>query len=63
MKHLLHRGLLLGLLLVCTCQTSLYSQDYLRLLFYNTENYFDTKNDTLKQDDAFLPEGDYHWTP
>lgn len=63
MKHLLHRGLMGLLLLVCTYTTGAYSQDYLRVLFYNTENYFDCQDDSLKQDDAFLPEGDYHWTP
>ena len=30
-------------------------------MFYNTENLFDTKDDTLKNDDEFLPEGDRHW--
>lgn len=39
------------------------SQEYLRILFYNTENYFDCRDDSLTKDDAFLPEGDYHWTP
>ncbi len=30
---------------------------------YNVENFFDTEDDTLKNDIAFTPEGDYHWTP
>lgn len=63
MKHLLHRGMLLLVLVVCSHTASLFSQDYLRVLFYNTENYFDCQDDSLKQDDAFLPEGDYRWTP
>ncbi len=33
-----------------------------RIVFYNTENLFDIQKDTLKKDDAFLPEGSYHWT-
>ena len=32
-------------------------------MFYNVENLFDTRNDTLKQDDEFLPEGFMRWTP
>jgi hypothetical protein len=32
-----------------------------RLMFYNTENLFDTYDDTLKEDDAFLPEGLMRW--
>ncbi|MBS9767407.1 MAG: hypothetical protein KGV44_07695 [Flavobacteriaceae bacterium] len=35
--------------------------DY-RLLFYNVENLFDAKNDSLKLDDDFTPEGKIHWT-
>lgn len=34
-----------------------------RIVFYNTENLFDTRKDTLKRDDEFLPEGLYNWTP
>lgn len=32
-----------------------------RLLFYNTGNFFDTKNDSLKADDDFLPDGVMRW--
>ena len=31
-------------------------------MFYNVENYFDTKDDPDKNDDDFLPEGKKHWT-
>lgn len=33
-----------------------------RIISYNVENLFDTKHDTLKQDYAFLPDGEYRWT-
>ena len=33
-----------------------------RIMFYNVENLFDTKNDPEKNDDEFLPEGNRHWT-
>ncbi|MGZ2370750.1 endonuclease/exonuclease/phosphatase family protein [Ancylomarina sp. YFZ004] len=35
--------------------------DY-RILFYNVENLFDTKDDSLKNDAEFLPQGQKHWT-
>ena len=31
-------------------------------MFYNVENYFDTKDDPYKNDNDFLPEGKKHWT-
>lgn len=31
-------------------------------LFYNVENLFDIKNDSLTNDDEFTPEGERHWT-
>jgi len=35
--------------------------DY-RILFYNVENLFDTKDDSLKNDAEFLPQGQKFWT-
>lgn len=32
-----------------------------RLMFYNTENFFDTVDDTLKDDEEFLPDGLRRW--
>jgi exonuclease III len=32
-----------------------------RIMFYNVENLFDIYDDSLKQDDDFLPEGSKHW--
>jgi endonuclease/exonuclease/phosphatase family metal-dependent hydrolase len=32
-----------------------------RIVFYNTENFFDTRNDTLTADDEFTPVGGRHW--
>lgn len=34
----------------------------LTLVEFNVENLFDTKHDSLKQDMAFTPKGDYRWT-
>ena len=36
---------------------------YLRIMFYNLENLYDTENDPNKNDEEFLPEGAKHWTP
>lgn len=32
------------------------------ILFYNVENLFDTEDDSLKQDEEFLPRGERYWT-
>jgi len=44
---------------------NLFSQektaDSYRLLFYNTGNFFDTKDDSLKEDDDFLHDGVMRW--
>jgi hypothetical protein len=34
---------------------------YYRVMFYNTENFFDTRDDSLTDDGAFTPHGDMHW--
>lgn len=40
------------------------AQDYtLTAVELNVENLFDTQHDSLKQDEEFLPQGSYHWTP
>ncbi|MBO4751453.1 MAG: endonuclease/exonuclease/phosphatase family protein [Bacteroidales bacterium] len=33
-----------------------------RIAFWNVENFFDTRNDSLTNDDAFTPQGTNHWT-
>ncbi|WP_430973413.1 endonuclease/exonuclease/phosphatase family protein [Sunxiuqinia rutila] len=38
------------------------SPSTIHILFYNVENLFDTVNDSLTNDDEFLPEGDRRWT-
>jgi Predicted extracellular nuclease len=39
------------------------AQNNFRIMFYNVENLFDTKKDSLKDDDDFLPGGFMNWTP
>ena len=54
----------LFLLLLLFSVVSLRAQDIPRwsVAFWNVENFFDTKDDTLKADEAFTPQGDNHWT-
>ena len=33
-----------------------------RVVFYNVENLFDTRNDSLTADDDFTPKGRQHWS-
>ena len=42
-----------------------YSQDTdqaYKIMFYNVENLFDTNNDSITNDEEFLPDGDRYWT-
>ncbi|MCQ2336741.1 MAG: endonuclease [Paludibacteraceae bacterium] len=53
---------IVGLLFLLGCAIPAFCQERIRIMSYNVENFFDTKDDTLKDDIAFTPEGDYHWT-
>lgn len=35
---------------------------FMRIMFYNCENFFDTKDDSLVNDAEFLPDGDRNWS-
>ena len=39
-----------------------YGQTNFRVMFYNTENFFDTFDEPKKNDNEFLPEGAMQWT-
>ena len=56
------------ILIIITTYTPIHSQqnynssaDQIGILFYNVENLFDTHNDSIKEDEEFLPEGLRHW--
>ena len=49
---------LLSLLAFALC-----AQERVRLVSYNVENLFDCVDDTLTNDNEFLPEATRHWTP
>ena len=50
-------------LIVCiSFSNTLLSQQSMTVMFCNAENLFDPEDDPLKDDDAYTPDGDYHWT-
>ncbi len=53
-------GLIIALLL--TCRLTAQEQPF-RVMFYNVENLFDCKHDSLKKDTEFLPDGVRAWNP
>ena len=40
---------------------AIHSQESFRILFWNVENLFDTKDDPRKNDNEFLPDATRHW--
>lgn len=64
MKHFLPLLILLWMHLFPMMAREKAEDNYrkLRVLFYNTENLFDYRDDPAKKDDEFLPESDRHWT-
>ena len=58
--------LLLGLVVMVQSQQRNAGNDkkrICRIMFYNTENFFDTKDDPLTNDQEFLPTSKKKWTP
>ena len=41
----------------------LCAQATFKVMIYNVENFFDTRDNPTKNDDEFLPSGNRHWTP
>ena len=52
-----------ALIAVLLCCLTLCAQERLRFVAYNVENLFDCVDDTLTNDDPFLPESTRHWSP
>ena len=51
---------ILSLFLCFPCQVE--AQEPFRVMFWNTENLFDTQDDPKKNDNEFLPDATRHWT-
>ncbi|MDP4274690.1 MAG: endonuclease [Bacteroidota bacterium] len=64
MRRLIISGFVFFISLCFSHAQSLSSLDSLRfrVMFYNTENFFDTRHDSLKNDREFLPGAMRHWT-
>lgn len=60
-KHPLY-PLLFTLCVVLFSFTKITAQNNFRIMFYNVENLFDTKHDSLKNDYDFLPGGFMNWS-
>ncbi len=59
MNFFLFAVLLIGLLVPGPCR----AQQTFRVMSYNVENFFDTKDNPEKEDDDFTPQGIRAWTP
>jgi hypothetical protein len=53
--------LVLFVLLMSEGLTQENDKPVIRFVFYNVENFFDTYNDSLREDDDFLPQGLMRW--
>lgn len=49
-------------LLLCLTLGTVWAQEPFRIMFYNVENLFDTKDDSLKNDNEFLPDALRRWS-
>lgn len=63
MKRITLYALLIIRWLLWSGDAPLYAQEPFRILFYNVENLFDCRHDSLKNDTDFLPTGTYRWSP
>ena len=54
----MYRSVFFLLILTYLCLTA----EAQRIVWWNVENLFDCRHDSLKDDREFLPEGSYHWT-
>ncbi|HEX2396406.1 MAG TPA: endonuclease [Bacteroidales bacterium] len=55
-------SLLPALLLTFLSKPDVCCQESFKIMFYNVENLFDTRDDSLTDDDNFTPAGALHWT-
>lgn len=55
------KNILFFILFLCLAFPAL-AQESFRVLFWNTENLFDCKDDPKKNDNEFLPDATRHWT-
>lgn len=56
----MRKQLSITIIMLLLCQ-SIFTQTVYRAMFYNVENLFDTVNDSIKNDDDFMPDGFMRW--
>ncbi|MFT3992792.1 MAG: hypothetical protein QM660_00690 [Dysgonomonas sp.] len=56
------KSFLLFIIIVCFPLSHLKTQEQFRVMFYNTENLYDTKDNPKTNDDDLTPSGNLHWT-
>lgn len=57
-------GILLSVFFLFSCHVhAQQARAVYRMMFWNTENFFDTRNDSLVNDEEFQPGGERYWTP
>ena len=62
-SHRVFKIILCVFVSLCSFLVSIHAQESFRVLFWNTENLFDCKDDPQKNDNEFLPDANRHWTP
>ena len=53
---------IIGLFLFCGITLCADEQPRFRVMWWNVENLFDTRHDSLKEDHSFLPDGMHRWS-
>lgn len=56
------RKFFLFVLLIILSVSKAFAQQPFRIMFYNVENLFDVRDDSLKNDEEFLPGGSMNWS-
>ena len=56
------KNIVFCLLLISLAANAQVCRTTISVAWWNVENYFDTRNDSLTNDDEFTPDGTYHWT-
>jgi endonuclease/exonuclease/phosphatase family metal-dependent hydrolase len=62
LKKMMRNNLIFLLFILLYFEPQAQKNNGFSVVFYNAENLFDWKNDPIKSDDEFTPEGDRHWT-
>ena len=62
-SHRVFKIILCAFVSLCSFSVSVHAQESFRVMFWNVENLFDTKDNPRKNDNEFLPDAHRRWTP